>query len=1184
MSDGSGDITRGQGQRDLAARERALDVRHSFLVQAPAGSGKTGLLIQRYLALLAHVDRPERIVAMTFTRKAAAEMRERVLSALRDAANSAPVGATRQHDDVTRRLALAALAQDKVGDWQLLAQPSRLRMLTIDALAVSLARQAPVATGLGALPQFVDDTSLLYSKGVRAALAAAEPDDPAWREFLTRVDNDADRAVELLASLLAKRDQWLRLPIGAGNSRLRASLEHALRTEVESTLSRARTLIDASFAARLEQALRSAAQHFANSPGMEEYGSALDALAIQNGVPPATANALPAWIVLADFLLTKKGTVRLKVTKSDGFPAADNEPERMAAKAAMLSVLDDARDTPGFAESLNAVRTLPPPVYGDAAWAFVEATLTLLPRVAGFLLLTFAAEGVADFGEATLRAMAALGEADDPGQLLLAMDYKLAHLLVDEFQDTSWTHRELIGKLTAGWEVGDGRTLFAVGDPMQSIYRFREAEVGIFLEAQQKAHVAGIAVECLDLSRNFRSQARIVDWVNTVFPQVMPAVSDPARGEVAYKPVLATGDVAEALAPTVDIAADRAEEAAIVVRRIREANTAGSDRVVVLVRARSHLDQLLPLVRQEGIDYAAVDLETLAQRLATRDLVTLTRALAQPADRLAGLALLRAPWCGLLLPDLLRIAEGADARTIVDAMADAGVVASLSAEGQARVERLRRGLAEADAQRGRTSLSRRARSAWLALGGPACGNGAIDVAGAERFFALLDQHEHAGDVADWDAFTAATGKLFAEAEPSDEPGVQIMTVHKAKGLEFDTVILPGLDRVPHHGDEPALRWKQREHDGGPMLLLAPLRAREGLLSEADPVYRYLKSLDAAEDAAERGRLLYVGCTRAKRRLHLVATLGVTRKKGDEAPQWRSPKASSALAQLWPAVQSTVASPPLRSDASIEAAMDNDYASGGESDREPGEDDEATPTAQPLRRLSLQWVPPNLPTPIPVGHLPDTVATLPAFDWAHATAAAVGTIVHRLLAQIATEGLAAWVAFPQRLAVERARVMAELAGEGVLLEDRADAAARVETAVANTLADPRGRWLFADSHSDAKSEWALAGVDQGSVRHVTLDRTFVADGVRWIVDFKTGRHEGGDAAVFLDRERDRYRDQLERYARIVRGLDGRRGVDSPSAEGSRPADASGPAFAIRPIRLALYHPLVASGWREWEAPG
>ena len=121
----------------------------------------------------------------------------------------------------------------------------------------------------------------------------------------------------------------------------------------------------------------------------------------------------------------------------------------------------------------------------------------------------------------------------------------------------------------------------------------------------------------------------------------------------------------------------------------------------------------------------------------------------------------------------------------------------------------------------------------------------------------------------------------------------------------------------------------------------------------------------------------------------------------------------------------------------------------------------------------------------------------------------------------------------------------------------DAAARVTTVIARTLSDPRGRWLFDPAHIDAHSEWALAGEDDGRIVHVVLDRSFVAGGRRYIIDFKTGAHLGGDPATFLAREFERYRPQLQRYARIVRALD------------------------ARPVRIALYHPLVEGGWQEHE---
>ncbi len=1126
---------------DRVARERALDVARSFVVQAPAGSGKTGLLIQRVLALLAVVERPEQLLAMTFTRKAAAEMRERVLRALVDAAADVPVDATRQYDVATRALARAALANDRRRAWHLIENPTRLPIVTIDALATAFARQAPVATGLGALPAFVEDASHLHRAAVRDALTAAARDDPRWRALLLHVDNDAEALSALLARMLARRDQWRALPLDDAGPALRAKLERALRAESERALARLARLVPADLARRLVAHERYAGDHFEGAGADPDRANALHGLADAGGLPLPSADALGAWRTLADWLLVKDGA-RLRSAKAwnvtVGFPPkgdGEDAAAREDAVRAMRAWVAEAAEIPGLAAALHAARTLPPPCYGDPAWDFVAGTLALLKPLAGRLELVFAREGESDFTEATLRALAALGEAADPGELLLATDLRIAHILIDEFQDTSWAQLELVGRLTSGWAAGDGRTLFAVGDPMQSIYRFREAEVRIFLDALATGRVNDVAVEGLVLSRNFRSQAPVVAWVNAVFPHVLASVADPARGDVPYAPVLATRHDAQVPVPIAELVADADAEARAVVRQVRAAQREGAAEIAILVRARSHLAAVLPALRAAGIDYAAVDLESLADRLATRDLMTLTRALAQPADRIAAFALLRAPWCGLALADLQCIADAGTAAPVQALLEDAQLRDRMSPDGRARVERLQRALAPALGARGRATLAARVRAAWLALGGPACVDDTLDLDGAQRFFTLLARHERAGDVPDWRAFSDAAGRLFAEPAGDALQPVQVMTLHKAKGLEFDTVILPGLARDTARGDEPALRWDVREQpDGTRALLLAPVTARVGAASERDPVYAYLAALDGEQDDAEAGRLLYVGCTRAKRRLALIAAPGIKDASAKEPRRWAEPRKRSALARLWPGIRDVV-TPQAPPDAAV--------ADGTE-----------VPALSPLVRLPLEWTPPALPPPLPAPAVADAGQRGPPFDWAQATAAAIGTVAHRLFSQVAREGLPAWSA--ERVGAERARVLAELAGEGVDGAERAAAADVVLDAVRRTCADPRGQWLFAAGHADARSEWALAGVEDGGVAHVTLDRTFVAAGVRWIVDFKTGRHEGGDPTAFLDRERERYRAQLERYARFVRALD------------------------PRPIRLALYHPLVPGGWREW----
>ena len=215
--------------------------------------------------------------------------------------------------------------------------------------------------------------------------------------------------------------------------------------------------------------------------------------------------------------------------------------------------------------------------------------------------------------------------------------------------------------------------------------------------------------------------------------------------------------------------------------------------VAVLVRARSHAQPLLPALRAAGIDFSAVDLEGLFDRLATRDLLSLARALAQPADRLAWLAILRAPWCGLPLADLLVIANAAADRPLPDAIADAAVRDALAADGRVRLERLWTALEPALAARGRQRFAVRVRAAWLALGGPACIASPLDRAGADRVFALLAEQERGGDLPDDERMNALAKRLFAATGESDATTVQVMTLHRAKGLQFDAVILPALD-------------------------------------------------------------------------------------------------------------------------------------------------------------------------------------------------------------------------------------------------------------------------------------------------------------------------------------------------------------------------------------------------------
>ena len=175
---------------DLKQREQALDPTQSFIVQAPAGAGKTELLIQRYLTLLGTVAAPEEIIAITFTRKAAAEMRHRVIKALDRAKN--PVSPGTPHAKKTWELSKNALARDGRFGWRILENPLRLKIQTIDSLCAGLTRQMPYLSRFGAQPEITDQPDALYKEAARNTVAELETGarwSPAIEALVRHLDN-----------------------------------------------------------------------------------------------------------------------------------------------------------------------------------------------------------------------------------------------------------------------------------------------------------------------------------------------------------------------------------------------------------------------------------------------------------------------------------------------------------------------------------------------------------------------------------------------------------------------------------------------------------------------------------------------------------------------------------------------------------------------------------------------------------------------------------------------------------------------------------------------------------------------------------------------------------------------------------------------------------------------------------
>lgn len=1080
-------------QLDAAHRERALELA-SFIVEAPAGAGKTELLTQRYLKLLAMVREPEEIVAITFTNKAAAEMRGRVLQSLQDARDAIPV--TQPHKQVTRRLAAAALARSDELDWALLEQPGRLRINTIDALCGMLARQMPLMSRLGAQPAVVENAEAHYHEAAQRVLAMLEDEggEDAVRESLLCFDNDAGRLASLLADMLRKRDQWLH---HAGHTAQQSDAKTALRHLIEHDIRHAAEILDEHLQRRLMPVARYAAGNLGDYHVLRDWEVPLQ----------AAMEALPQWRALCDMLLTKDGEFRKTVNINNGFPPTE---EGKARKKILLDTIVEISDP----QPLARLRALPDLRDHDEEWRIVGNLVRLLRFGAAHLTAVFQEAGEVDFVEISDRALRALEEDESgPTELAMRLDYRIQHLLVDEFQDTSPAQVELLEKLTQGWEPDDGRTLFCVGDPMQSIYRFRKADVGLFLHAA-KAGIGHLALERLNLTRNNRSCPAVVEWVNTCFAQVFPPRDSITRGAISYRRFAATcapmpgeGVHIHALVAGNGTSADalaRLEAARVADLIEQERRENPQCKIAVLVRARSHLEALVAEIRRHRpqIKFQAVEIESLSERQAVQDAVALARAMLHRADRVHWLAILRAPWCGLALADLHALAADDHTSTIWQLMQDEVRVARLSEDGQHRLQHVRAILAESFAHQGRQPLRRWVESAWLRLAGAECLWKAGDVRDVQAWFDLVEKQDGSGALAP-DQLEAALDALYAAPDTEADGSLQFMTLHKSKGLEFDTVILPGLNRLLRGDDPKLVLWEEVQIDQQPpQLIAAPLIQRHLRNDETRTPYDYLRDLENERSANELVRVLYVGVTRAIRRLHLVGAVCVDNK--DEV----KPAGASMLALLW--------------DAAGEA-----FRHAAENPVVPEEQTDSKDFTPKLIRLPRPELPSIFSADIPSPQATEKMTK--DDDLARGSLAAdCGTLAHLYMEMIANEGMESWSV--ERLQSLQPAMNIWLQRQGHTAAEADHGAAEVLRNLVTTLASEQGHWVL-QLRANAQTEYALAKAEARGISTHVVDRTFVENDERWIIDYKSARlGEQVDNAEFREAA-EQYRDQLERYAAL-----------------------------------------------------
>ncbi|MFQ6100765.1 MAG: UvrD-helicase domain-containing protein [Anaerolineae bacterium] len=828
---------------------------HALVVTAGAGSGKTRTLVGRYLALLESGFPLRSIVAITFTDKAAREMRARVRAAIETWLEQCHGSTERTRWEE----AFAALDGARIG--------------TIHSLCAEILRAHPAEAGVDPDFDVLDETraALLKARAVEAALTWAITDPDAARVFEHLTEHQLRQALAILVERrLDATSAFDADPLARWSDALADWFHKRLGDPAwVAPLDRLDRLQARQPDDKLETARRSVLIHWA------EARAALDAR---------------EWDALFAALLALRGAISTGGRKSNW-----DADDLAAAREAMKDLR--ARFDATLARLVDRKRPL--------SWTLDERCADALPRLRRLFEHALAEydrlkddRRALDFDDLEARALALLTGNDD---VRARWQSEVRAVLVDEFQDTNRRQQRIVYVLS-GFTQHVTRTtyhaprntphapsgsLFVVGDSKQSIYRFRGADVTVFRRVQADVIAAGGRHIPLDLT--FRAHTPLVALTNALLAPILSERDDPERPYVVpFAPLTAHRDVPRPgiRSPYVELHlglgenADGGRAAAAAglarrLRRLREGEGVDWGEMALLFRAATGFPAYEDALERAGIPFVTVAGRGFYERPEVRDLLNALAALADPGDDLPLAGLLRSP--AFALSDvalyLLRWGPDGERRSLWDALH--GPLGYLDPADAARARRAREIIADLHALAGRVTVgdllarfldvTHYRAALYLAGGHRLCRNVDKLLADAHRS-GLVSVGEFLEYVQSLRDVAAREGEAPVEAEGA----VQLMTIHKAKGLEFPIVVITDA-----------------AHGGGsrtpPVLVSPDLGILLGLREEKalPAAYRLAALREVDQEDAESRRLLYVAATRAQEKL-IVS--GHVRAKKDSALQ------------------------------------------------------------------------------------------------------------------------------------------------------------------------------------------------------------------------------------------------------------------------------------------------------------
>jgi ATP-dependent helicase/nuclease subunit A len=709
----------------------------------------------------------------------------------------------------------------------------------------------------------------------------------------------------------------------------------------------------------------------------------------------------------------------------------------------------------------------------------------------------------------------------------LILDSRINHILIDEFQDTSRHQWELLQRLCAGWTPGDGRTLFVVGDPKQSIYGFRKAEVSLFLESKNGLPLPGqerLSLEPITLKHNFRSKPGLVEWTNRIFADTVMANPRTDVDEVPYSPATASIEGEHSLSISLFIETEvlpdpYQAEARWLSQFVSDLNAKidEEERIGILLFARTRIPLYIQAFRDIGFPVMITEGLRLMDRIEVLSMHQMVRALVRPHDDLAYVSILRSPWlwCN---PDILSGIWRESGPGWVDKI-DHYLNSGKGQEIRTWWEIFKK----ARNRVGRAPLSDIAKNAWMEIDGAyklAGLLGAEAVANVMKYLELLEASEMRIPEESLEKVENILENAYLPSPPeASRSKVSIMTVHRAKGLEFDHVFCPFLDWDPLGGgrfDQPAYLMEAGSGEEGILAVRKDKRQ-----DSEDAIYRLLRARGNEKGIAESKRIFYVAVTRAKKGLYLS---GVSKLKNGKI-----------------SVRSKVS--PLSYLIKHEGI--------GEWEIGPNELDNVEKTGDsglPIRInpvLSVERQPPSVPPPLPEPFpfvpeplsyqiiTPSGIKTDESLSISPEGPSGKrdasnhervrGVIIHRILA-----GISNGYDLPSGKAVESA-----LYKEGIPLEEAGPLADSILKEIMLCLGEKTCAWILGKDHKQAYSEWRIEDhPSESGIRSGIIDRLIFDGRNWWIVDYKTVQKDGEAPEPFIREQAALYKPQMLSYREMV----------------------------------------------------